>query len=106
MAWLWIKPARILNRENFELPGWKATRWKATSRMGDPGHCKEEYLFKVARYARERGVARAGTIEPAVWMLGSGPLRASLVCEPPNVGLCGRSRPPLTDNRFAGLAQR
>ena len=23
--------------------------------MGDPGHWKEEYLFKVARYARERG---------------------------------------------------
>jgi dienelactone hydrolase len=35
--------------------------------MGDPGHCKEEYLFKVARYARERGVSLL-----AVDLLGSG----------------------------------
>ena len=35
--------------------------------MGDPGHRKEEYLFKVARYARERGMALL-----AVDLLGSG----------------------------------
>lgn len=35
--------------------------------MGDPGHWKEEYLFKVARYARERGVSLL-----AVDLLGSG----------------------------------
>ena len=35
--------------------------------MGDPGHWKEEYLFKVARYARERGMALL-----AVDLLGSG----------------------------------
>ena len=35
--------------------------------MGDPGHRKEEYLFKVARYARERGVSLL-----AVDLLGSG----------------------------------
>ncbi|MCA6117046.1 alpha/beta hydrolase [Bradyrhizobium sp. WSM 1738] len=35
--------------------------------MGDPGHWKEEYLFKVARYARERAVSLL-----AVDLLGSG----------------------------------
>jgi len=35
--------------------------------MGDPGHWKEEYLFKVARYARERGMSLL-----AVDLLGSG----------------------------------
>jgi hypothetical protein len=35
--------------------------------MGDPGHRKEEYLFKVARYARERGMSLL-----AVDLLGSG----------------------------------
>jgi hypothetical protein len=35
--------------------------------MGDPGHRKEEYLFKVARYARERGMSLL-----AVDILGSG----------------------------------
>jgi dienelactone hydrolase len=35
--------------------------------IGDPGHRKEEYLFKVARYARERGMALL-----AVDLLGSG----------------------------------
>ena len=35
--------------------------------MGDPGHHKEEYLFKVARYARERGMSLL-----AVDLLGSG----------------------------------
>lgn len=35
--------------------------------MGDPGHRKEEYLFKVARYARERGASLL-----AVDLLGSG----------------------------------
>ena len=35
--------------------------------MGDPGHQKEEYLFKVARYARERGMSLL-----AVDLLGSG----------------------------------
>jgi dienelactone hydrolase len=35
--------------------------------MGDPGHRKEEYLFKTARYARERGMALL-----AVDLLGSG----------------------------------
>lgn len=35
--------------------------------MGDPGHRKEEYLFKVARYARERGVSLL-----AVDLLGPG----------------------------------
>jgi dienelactone hydrolase len=34
--------------------------------MGDPGHQKEEYLFKVARYARERGMSLL-----AVDLLGS-----------------------------------
>jgi dienelactone hydrolase len=34
--------------------------------MGDPGHRKEEYLFKVARYARERGMSLL-----AVDLLGS-----------------------------------
>jgi dienelactone hydrolase len=35
--------------------------------MGDPGHRKEEYLFKVARYARDRGISLL-----AVDLLGSG----------------------------------
>ncbi|MEH2544810.1 dienelactone hydrolase [Bradyrhizobium sp. AZCC 2262] len=35
--------------------------------MGDPGHWKEEYLFKVARYARERGMSLL-----AVDLLGAG----------------------------------
>jgi dienelactone hydrolase len=35
--------------------------------MGDPGHRKEEYLFKVARYARNRGMALL-----AVDLFGSG----------------------------------
>ena len=35
--------------------------------MGDPGHRKEEYLFKVARHARERGMSLL-----AVDLLGSG----------------------------------
>jgi len=35
--------------------------------MGDPGHRKEEYLFKTARHARERGMALL-----AVDLLGSG----------------------------------
>jgi dienelactone hydrolase len=35
--------------------------------MGDPGHWKEEYLFKVARYARNRGMALL-----AVDLFGSG----------------------------------
>jgi hypothetical protein len=35
--------------------------------IGDPGHRKEEYLFKVARHARERGVSLL-----AVDLLGSG----------------------------------
>ncbi|WP_213289472.1 S9 family peptidase [Bradyrhizobium sp. sGM-13] len=35
--------------------------------MGDPGHRKEEYLFKVARYARDRGLSLL-----AVDLLGSG----------------------------------
>ncbi|NOJ38809.1 alpha/beta hydrolase family protein [Bradyrhizobium australiense] len=35
--------------------------------MGDPGHRKEEYLVKVARYARERGMSLL-----AVDLLGSG----------------------------------
>jgi dienelactone hydrolase len=35
--------------------------------MGDPGHRKEEYLFKTARYARERGMSLL-----AVDLLGSG----------------------------------
>jgi dienelactone hydrolase len=35
--------------------------------MGDPGHWKEEYLFKAARYARERGMSLL-----AVDLLGSG----------------------------------
>ena len=35
--------------------------------MGDPGHRKEEYLFKVARYARERGMSLL-----AVDLLGAG----------------------------------
>jgi dienelactone hydrolase len=35
--------------------------------MGDPGHRKEEYLFKVARYARDRGMALL-----AVDLFGSG----------------------------------
>ena len=35
--------------------------------MGDPGHRKEEYLFKVARHARERGMSLF-----AVDLLGSG----------------------------------
>ncbi len=35
--------------------------------MGEPGHRKEEYLFKVARYARDRGMSLL-----AVDLLGSG----------------------------------
>jgi hypothetical protein len=35
--------------------------------MGDPGHRKEEYLFKVARYARDRGMSLL-----AVDLFGSG----------------------------------
>jgi dienelactone hydrolase len=35
--------------------------------MGDPGHRKEEYLFKAARYARDRGMSLL-----AVDLLGSG----------------------------------
>jgi dienelactone hydrolase len=35
--------------------------------MGDPGHRKEEYLFKMARYARERGMSLL-----AVDLLGCG----------------------------------
>jgi len=35
--------------------------------MGEPGHCKEEFLFKVTRHARERGVSLL-----VVDLLGSG----------------------------------
>lgn len=35
--------------------------------MGDPGHCKEEFLFKAARHARERGMSLL-----AVDLLGPG----------------------------------
>jgi dienelactone hydrolase len=35
--------------------------------MGEPGRCKEEYLYKVARYARERGMSLV-----AVDLLGAG----------------------------------
>ena len=54
--------------EGYFLPAPTASgRTPVTVCMGDPGHRKEEYLFKVARYARERGMSLL-----AVDLLGSG----------------------------------
>ena len=61
--------------------GWRDTRWRviswpapnASSRapviicIGEPGHRKEEYLYKMTRYAGDRGIALL-----AVDLLGSG----------------------------------
>nr|WP_065753631.1 alpha/beta hydrolase [Bradyrhizobium paxllaeri] len=43
--------------EGYFLPAPAIGRSPAVICMGDPGHRKEEYLFKVARYARERGMS-------------------------------------------------
>jgi dienelactone hydrolase len=44
--------------EGYFLPAANASdRTPVVVCMGDPGHRKEEYLFKVARHARERGVS-------------------------------------------------
>ena len=54
--------------EGYFLPALTASgRTPVVVCMGDPGHRKEEYLFKVARYARERGMSLL-----AVDLLGSG----------------------------------
>ena len=54
--------------EGYFLPALTASgRTSVVVCMGDPGHRKEEYLFKVARYARERGMSLL-----AVDLLGSG----------------------------------
>ncbi|KRR26488.1 hypothetical protein CQ14_03105 [Bradyrhizobium lablabi] len=43
--------------EGYFLPAATSGRGPVVICMGDPGHRKEEYLFKVARYARERGMS-------------------------------------------------
>jgi dienelactone hydrolase len=54
--------------EGYFLPALTASgRTPVVVCMGDPGHRKEEYLFKVARYARERGMSLL-----AVDLLGAG----------------------------------
>ena len=54
--------------EGYFLPGLATSgRTPVVVCMGDPGHRKEEYLFKVARYARERGMSLL-----VVDLLGSG----------------------------------
>jgi dienelactone hydrolase len=53
--------------EGYFLPSPASNRAPVVVCMGDPGHRKEEYLFKVARYARDRGFSLL-----AVDLLGSG----------------------------------
>ncbi|WFU19706.1 alpha/beta hydrolase [Bradyrhizobium sp. CB3481] len=52
--------------EGYFLPASSSGRTPVIVCMGDPGHYKEEYLFKVARHARERGLSLL-----AVDLLGS-----------------------------------
>ena len=62
--------------------------------MGDPGHRKEEYLFKVARYARERGMSLL-----AVDLLGSGAgAEFDEVIGRPDLETVGRLRDGLPDD--------
>ena len=62
--------------------------------MGDPGHRKEEYLFKVARYARERGMSLL-----AVDLLGSGTdAEFDEVIGRPDLEFVGRLRDGLPDD--------